>query len=111
MVLCSFGQFRATLFYGCPRTHLRSKSWELLRRLKSMSDLPWCVFGNFNEILKYSKTTSRIAHRRCSMEQFQETLSSCELFDLGFRGNKFTFSNRLKLNLNHLLKLDHLLKH
>ncbi|KAL9668447.1 hypothetical protein QQ045_002830 [Rhodiola kirilowii] len=36
--------FRATLFYGCPRSHLRHHSWDLLRKLKTLSDLPWCVF-------------------------------------------------------------------
>ncbi|CAM8996214.1 unnamed protein product [Rhodiola kirilowii] len=105
----SSGIFRATLFYGCPRTHLRSKSWELLRRLKSMSNLPWCVFGDFNEILQYSETTSRIAHRRCSMEQFQETLNSCDLFDLGFRGHKFTFSNRRQGENEVKCRLDRVL--
>ncbi|KAL9685569.1 hypothetical protein QQ045_023020 [Rhodiola kirilowii] len=30
------------------------------------------------------------------MDKFQETLSWCQLFDLGFMGRKFTYSNRRK---------------
>lgn len=34
---------------------LRHLSWDLLRRLHAMFDLPWIVAGNFNEILFLDK--------------------------------------------------------
>ena len=29
----------------------RRDSWQLLRGLKARSDLPWCVIGDFNDLL------------------------------------------------------------
>ncbi|KAL9686417.1 hypothetical protein QQ045_023875 [Rhodiola kirilowii] len=46
---------RFTLFYGSPVAHRRSKSWDLLQRLKGMFHLSWCIFGDFNEITKRSE--------------------------------------------------------
>ncbi|KAL9675640.1 hypothetical protein QQ045_003843 [Rhodiola kirilowii] len=36
-------QFRLTLFYGNPRAHNRGSSWELIRRLAIVCDLPWII--------------------------------------------------------------------
>lgn len=41
---------RITLFYGSPYTQLRHRSWDLLATLADMSDQPWLVFGDFNEV-------------------------------------------------------------
>ncbi|CAM8960206.1 unnamed protein product [Rhodiola kirilowii] len=43
--------FRFTLFYGHPVSSKREETWDLLRRLKNPSDLPWMVVGDFNEVL------------------------------------------------------------
>lgn len=40
--------FRVTFVYGEPRTENRHHMWELLRRLRGASDLPWLVIGDFN---------------------------------------------------------------
>jgi hypothetical protein len=42
--------WRFTGFYGHPETGLRSRSWSLLRRLQALSNRPWVVLGDFNEI-------------------------------------------------------------
>ncbi|CAM8913063.1 unnamed protein product [Rhodiola kirilowii] len=34
-------QFRPSIFYGNQATHKRIESWELLKKLKSQTDLPW----------------------------------------------------------------------
>ena len=43
--------WRLTGFYGDPETYRRTASWEMLRRLKSMTNLPWLCVGDFNEVL------------------------------------------------------------
>ncbi|KAL9669679.1 hypothetical protein QQ045_007226 [Rhodiola kirilowii] len=83
-----------TLFYGHPRTSLRYKSWRLLRKLRELIRLPWCVIGDFNEICNFSETTSRNLSRCVNMELFRNVLLDCGLMDLGYKGSKFTFSNR-----------------
>lgn len=39
-----------TLFHRSPYRHLRNRSWDLLNRLANMSNKPWLVFGDFNEV-------------------------------------------------------------
>ncbi|KAL0352102.1 UNVERIFIED_CONTAM: hypothetical protein Scaly_1598900 [Sesamum calycinum] len=40
-----------TGFYGSPNASKRSTSWDLLRRLSTISNLPWLCAGDFNAIL------------------------------------------------------------
>ncbi|CAN0839535.1 hypothetical protein LINGRAHAP2_LOCUS2597 [Linum grandiflorum] len=42
---------RLTRFYGCPERGCRTVSWELLTRLGREVREPWCVVGDFNDIL------------------------------------------------------------
>ncbi|KAL9676138.1 hypothetical protein QQ045_004351 [Rhodiola kirilowii] len=85
---------RFTLFYGSPVAHQRSKSWDLLQRLKGMFHLPWCIFGDFNEITKRSETSQWNPSRLGGMEKFNSVIRTSGLFDLGFCGEIFTCSNR-----------------
>lgn len=43
--------FRFIGFYGNPISELTRFSWDLIRRLHSLSNFPWLVTGDFNEIL------------------------------------------------------------
>ena len=45
------GQWRVTCVYGEPRVENHHLMWEKLKALKSTSDLPWLVIGDFNEAL------------------------------------------------------------
>jgi hypothetical protein len=42
-------QWRLTCVYGEPRVENRQCMWDNLKLLKTVSDLPWMVMGNFNE--------------------------------------------------------------
>lgn len=42
--------WRATGFYGQHNTGKRHISWKLLNSLRKQCDLPWVLFGDFNEI-------------------------------------------------------------
>nr|KYP34061.1 Transposon TX1 uncharacterized [Cajanus cajan] len=43
--------WRLTGFYGYPERRKRKDSWDLLRHLASLSNLPWCIIGDFNDLL------------------------------------------------------------
>ncbi|KAL5766440.1 hypothetical protein ACOSP7_017057 [Xanthoceras sorbifolium] len=47
--------WRFTGFYGDPIQSCRRLSWDLLRRLGSMGNLPWLVVEDFNEVLHLGK--------------------------------------------------------
>ncbi|KAM7258105.1 hypothetical protein ACFE04_013846 [Oxalis oulophora] len=63
--------WRCTGFYGNPVASLRKHSWLHLQNLKSASNLPWLVGGDFNEILSNEeKWGGRLKPKR-QMESFQ----------------------------------------
>ena len=43
--------WQLTGFYGEPDTSSRDERWNMLRMLSSKPHLPWCCFGDFNELL------------------------------------------------------------
>ena len=51
--------WRFTGFCGHPETGLRSRSWSLLHRLQALSNRPWVVLGDFNEIGKLDEKYGR----------------------------------------------------
>ena len=55
VILAGFGSWRVTDFYGVPNRDKRCDSWHLLRSLANSSILPWCVLGDFNNLLSPSK--------------------------------------------------------
>jgi hypothetical protein len=44
-------KWRLTSIYGEAQTNERQKMWDLLKFLRSESDLPWVCIGDYNEVL------------------------------------------------------------
>ncbi|KAL9663716.1 hypothetical protein QQ045_019107 [Rhodiola kirilowii] len=88
------GFVHITLFYGNPKASLRYKSWDLMKKLRRLIRSPWCLLGDLNEICGFSESTSSNLSRRANMEQFRQALWDCGLMDLGYKGSKFTYSNK-----------------
>ncbi|XP_031094434.1 uncharacterized protein LOC115998904 [Ipomoea triloba] len=83
--------WRLTCFYGFPERARRHQAWTLLRDLKSHSNLPWVVIGDFNDIASHSEKRGHISHPDNLIRGFNDTLQDCALFDLGMQGHKFTW--------------------
>ncbi|CAM8929085.1 unnamed protein product [Rhodiola kirilowii] len=98
--------FRVTLFYGHPVTNRRAETWNLLRTLRGALDLPWLVFGDFNEVLFGWEVKGRCVRGEWQMKSFRSVIQECGLIDLGFRGSNFTFSNRRKGLFETKARLD-----
>ncbi|CAM8951075.1 unnamed protein product [Rhodiola kirilowii] len=97
---------RFTLFYGCPTSAMRGRRWDLITRLSHLSSQPWCIAGDFNEVLNCDEVT-RLTRVRCSgIDKFRQTISHCQLFDLGYQGSKYTYSNKRKGNEEIKCRLD-----
>lgn len=87
------GRWRYTGFYGCPETGRRRESWGLIRYLASKSELPWCIIGDFNDLMFDDEKRGRRDHPRSNLIGFSETVYDCGLIDLGFVGSKYTWES------------------
>ena len=86
-------KWRATGFYGHLDANQRHKSWQLLNTLYSRLNLPWVVFGDFNEITHLEEKSGWAERDAHQMRAFCNSLETCGLRDLGFIGQRFTFCN------------------
>ena len=82
--------WRASGFYGHPDARKRYESWDLLGSLKIQCDMPWIVFGDFNEITHADEKLRWLDRDASQMWEFMGCLSKCGLTDLGFVGQRYT---------------------
>ncbi|KAL8116071.1 hypothetical protein AgCh_022528 [Apium graveolens] len=85
------GRWRYTGFYGCPERQRRRESWGMLLNLRERSNLPWCVIGDFNDMMYEDEKRGGNKQPFYLLTGFTETLETCQLKDLGFVGEKFTW--------------------
>lgn len=97
---------RFTLFCGNPNTKLRHHSWNLLHTLATTNNLTWCLFGDFNDILSLDESTSHNYRPSTAIQAFQQAISDCDLHDLGFSGQNFTYSNQRQESTEVKVHLD-----
>lgn len=57
-----------------------------------MSQLPWCVIGDFNDILSPDEKRGRVEHPHWLMRGFREVVNSCNLSDVALEGYLFTWA-------------------
>ncbi|KAG6649980.1 hypothetical protein CIPAW_06G011600 [Carya illinoinensis] len=82
-----------TGFYGYPNTTKRSETWQILKALKPAPQVPWLCFGDFNEITCLSEKFGAAIRPYKQVRDFRQTLAQCELNDLGYQGDKYTWAN------------------
>ena len=99
-------KWRITCVYGEPRVENRHIMWEKLQNLKTTSDLPWLVVGDFNEAMWDFEHQSETPRPAGQMINFQDALEACGLTDLGFSGHPFTYDNRRSGRANVQVRLD-----
>ncbi|KAL8473667.1 hypothetical protein ACS0TY_030494 [Phlomoides rotata] len=92
--------------YGWPERCNHHRTFQLIRRVAPLQDTPWLCMGDFNEILWSWEKRGGIYQRTRSMEEFWDTISQMGLQDLGFSGNKFTWSNGRAGEANIMVRHD-----
>ncbi|XP_058776514.1 uncharacterized protein LOC131650817 [Vicia villosa] len=86
------GDWRLTCYYGYPERARRRQAWALLRELHVMSTLPWCIIGDFNDLLSQNDKRGLHPHPDWLCSGFQEVISDCNLTDIPLVGYPFTWT-------------------
>ncbi|XP_074360858.1 uncharacterized protein LOC141701117 [Apium graveolens] len=85
------GRWRYTGYYGFPERARRMEAWNMLRELSVASELPWCILGDFNDIVSLEEKRGGKQQPRRLMEGFWDAIMDSGLHDLGFTGDIFTW--------------------
>lgn len=88
-------QWRLICFYGNPETNKMGESWDLLKWLSLLNSFPWVCIGDFNKLMNEGEKEGGSVHPAKQMEMFCEVINSCNLRDLGYIGQDYTWSKRL----------------
>lgn len=83
--------WRLTCFYGFPERHKRKEFWNLLRQLSRISQLPWCVFGDFNDLLYADDKAGKHPHPQSLMNGFRDAIEDCNLSEVDLEGGQYTW--------------------
>lgn len=85
------GTWRFTRIYGNPESSKRRDSWELIKRLGQGAPLLWLIGEISTKSLTILKKRGRGTRNQRQMDEFNEMMDFCNLADLGFSGNIFTW--------------------
>nr|KYP56171.1 hypothetical protein KK1_002408 [Cajanus cajan] len=105
-----------TSVYGSPHSQFRIDLWRELRKLVANMVGSWSIMGDFNAVIHdYERQGgSQLASYRGDLS-FREMVYDCNLVDMGFQGNPFTWKkgnllerlDRVLANMEWKLKFPH----
>lgn len=84
--------FLTLVFAKCDATE-RMELWDSLYALASDMNLPWLVGGDFNVIWDEEEKFGGLPVHIIEVDDFRHCVSTCNLFDLGFKGSIYTWWN------------------
>lgn len=102
-------KFRLTGIYGEPNRARREETWDLLRSLNTMEDIPWVLIGDMNNVLKQTDKRGGNPYPQRLLNGFQGALDDCDLHDVNLEGYQFTWerghgtSNWIEVRLDRAL--------
>ena len=68
--------WRITCVYGESQTHLRHQTWDVLKGISTMSDLPWLCFGDFNEVLRPEEHDGVADRSNAQIQAFRDAVDA-----------------------------------
>ncbi|XP_051220216.1 uncharacterized protein [Lolium perenne] len=94
--------WRITSICGEPQSRAKEKTWKLLRILHGQYNLPWMWFEDLKEVMFASEKQGGQAKKQACMDKFRMALEFCELEDLGFVGDPYTWRNHSHCAANYV---------
>ena len=98
--------WRATCFYGEAKTHIRHQTWDTMKGIASLSELPWVCFGDFNEVLRPKEQEGIGERGNAQIQGFREAVDVCMLLDIGYSGRFWTFEKKVRGGSYTKVRLD-----
>ncbi|KAL0923443.1 hypothetical protein M5K25_007500 [Dendrobium thyrsiflorum] len=82
----------ASFIYASSFYLVRKQLWKLLTDFCDVCDGPWFVGGDFNSICNTGERIGGCTPKTQAMEDFNNMIMDCNLVDVGFSGNAFTWN-------------------
>lgn len=82
-----------TSFYGHSNTAKRCETRHLLKKLTPKVNTPWLCFGGFNKITSHKEKIGVAFKLHRQIVDFRKVLGHCDLNDLGYTRDRFTWAN------------------
>ncbi|XP_021736509.1 uncharacterized protein LOC110703057 [Chenopodium quinoa] len=84
-------RWRFVGIYGWPEESNKHQTWRLIHHLCEGADCPIVLGGDFNEILSSEEIEGGADRERREMQSFRDVMDLCELRDLGYKGQWWTW--------------------
>ncbi|XP_073359856.1 uncharacterized protein [Aegilops tauschii subsp. strangulata] len=81
--------------YGESVMERKIEMWHTVRILgqQHQDGRPWICLGDFNEILSDDEKVGGVMRPQTMMDNFRGALEACDLTDIGYTGDKYTWRN------------------
>ena len=86
--------FLLTVIYAFPNFNKKKILWNYLKILAPSVNLPWVLFGDFNDMLVEDEKMGGLPLNGSRLTAFRDCINQCGLMDLGFHGPRFTWTNK-----------------
>ncbi|XP_074292872.1 uncharacterized protein LOC141619753 [Silene latifolia] len=94
-----------SIIYASPHPATRELLWAFAD-VASTNDYPWLVMGDFKQIANLEDKMGGNQRFTRDMESFTTWMECCSLFDLGFTGPRFTWSDSWDTGRRRMKRLD-----
>lgn len=91
--------WRMTLFYGEAQTHLRYQTWDILKGIGTLSNIPWLCIGDFNEVLRPDEQEGIGERSNAQIQVFRDVVDACMLMDIGYQGHFLTYEKKFRVGV------------
>jgi hypothetical protein len=89
------GVWRFTGYYGYPEGGRRQAAWDFLKLLANQFAGPWCIMGDFNDIMDASEKRGRNLRSNWLINGFRQAVLDSGLVDVPVEGYPFTWFKSL----------------
>ena len=85
---------------------MRCHTWDTIKNLSTLHDIPWLCIGDFNEVLRHDEHDGIGTSSQSQIQGFRDANDVCEVIDLGFKGNRWTYEKKVTGGSYTRVRLD-----